>query len=42
MEHPKDFPKALAVSMAAEFCLFTITVSFQSPRSFSLVKLIPL
>jgi len=25
MEHPKDFPKALAVSMAAEFCLFTIT-----------------
>ncbi|GAA6061996.1 hypothetical protein JCM10212_004274 [Sporobolomyces blumeae] len=25
MEHPRDFPKALAVSMAAEFALFTLT-----------------
>lgn len=25
MERPQDFPKALAVSMAAEFALFTIT-----------------
>ncbi|KAL8278123.1 hypothetical protein RQP46_009447 [Phenoliferia psychrophenolica] len=27
MKHPEDFPKALYVSMAAEFCLFTITGS---------------
>lgn len=25
MKNPEDFPKALYVSMAAEFCLFTIT-----------------
>lgn len=25
MERPQDFPKALAISMAAEFALFTIT-----------------
>ncbi|CEQ38661.1 SPOSA6832_00129, partial [Sporobolomyces salmonicolor] len=25
MERPQDFPKALGLSMAAEFCLFTIT-----------------
>lgn len=25
LEHPEDFPKALAISMAFEFALFTIT-----------------